>query len=249
MRSGGSCAGSVVTARRTVDTQRRRRLVRPEDHCRSKDPPTVPDRFMTVEHRKADPMKTRTPAALSVVLSTLGSRRKVVHDMKTGCVRGTSVKRSGKTSRYLSGNSRRDRSYRRRGGSHPAQLLAQLRTRRRRLDAPCPCLQKWMIPESIVLRLTRASVASTFSVVRSLIALSRFGMLDGFAYQSPPPSYCRRAMVSLAAGAGPNEVRVSARSAARGRSGIMTGPPVCRWRFWTPRSPRQPAPRRPGRRR
>ena len=33
-------------------------------------------------------------------------------------------------------------------------------------------------------------------------------MLDGFAYQSPPPSYCSRAIVSFAVGAGPNDVSV-----------------------------------------
>src|SRR5438105_11980238 len=31
------------------------------------------------------------------------------------------------------------------------------------------------------------------------MAASKFGRLDGFAYQSPPPSYCRRAIVSGAA--------------------------------------------------
>src|SRR5688500_15369944 len=31
------------------------------------------------------------------------------------------------------------------------------------------------------------------------MAVSKLGMLEGFAYQSPPPSYWRRAMVSLIA--------------------------------------------------
>src|SRR5690348_988693 len=43
---------------------------------------------------------------------------------------------------------------------------------------------------------TRASTLSTSSEVRSRIAARRFGRLDGFAYQSPPPSYWRRAIVS-----------------------------------------------------
>src|SRR5580704_3550674 len=42
---------------------------------------------------------------------------------------------------------------------------------------------------------TRASVRSTLSDVRSAIAASRFGRLDGLAYQSPPPSYWSRATV------------------------------------------------------
>src|SRR6476660_4715363 len=48
---------------------------------------------------------------------------------------------------------------------------------------------------------TRASTLSTSSDVRSWIAARRFGRLDGFAYQSPPPSYWRRAIVIRAVGA------------------------------------------------
>src|SRR6185503_9017607 len=86
----------------------------------------------------------------------------------------------------------------------------------------------------------RASVGSTFRLVRSLIAFNRFGILDGFAYQSPPPSYCRRAIDSFAAGRGPNEVRANARSAAAGRIGIRLSPRFDRQRCEALRFPRQP---------
>src|SRR3982750_4006315 len=43
------------------------------------------------------------------------------------------------------------------------------------------------------MRVTRPSVLSTLSDVRSFTASIRFGMLDGLPYQSPP-SYCSRAM-------------------------------------------------------
>src|SRR3954453_13551992 len=42
---------------------------------------------------------------------------------------------------------------------------------------------------------TRASVPAIGSVGRAAIAASKFGRLEGFAYQSPPPSYCSRAIV------------------------------------------------------
>src|SRR5687768_8951381 len=93
--------------------------------------------------------------------------------------------------------------------------------------------------------LMRASVGSTFRLVRSLMAFSRFGMLDGFAYQSPPPSYCRRAIVRFAAGAGPNEVRTNARSDAKGRIGIRLSPRFDRQHCGELRFPRQPRPRHP----
>src|SRR5688572_26887825 len=91
----------------------------------------------------------------------------------------------------------------------------------------------------------RASVGSTFRLVRSLIAFSRFGILDGFAYQSPPPSYCRRAMVRFAAGTGPNEVRAIARSAAKGRIGIRLSLRFDRQHCGAHRFPRRPRPPHP----
>src|SRR5262245_9110608 len=94
---------------------------------------------------------------------------------------------------------------------------------------------------------TRASVFSTLREVRSLMAAMRLGRLEGLAYQSPPPSYCRRATTrrgvsSERAARRPNIIRAAAaRFAATRRSIEFTVLERGGKRDFVARAPRAPA--------
>src|SRR5690554_5887828 len=54
---------------------------------------------------------------------------------------------------------------------------------------------KWKKLSSVIS--TTATESQIAILVRSRTALTRFGSDDGFAYQSPPPPYFKRAMVKV----------------------------------------------------
>src|SRR5258708_5847941 len=69
---------------------------------------------------------------------------------------------------------------------------------------PCPVMYiKGYSHRSSLWSETTRSRDSTCSVVRWRMAASRLGRLDGLLYQSPPPSYCSRPIVSVGAAPAP----------------------------------------------